>query len=222
MKLNLALAGLALVATAGLAQAQSNLLTNAGFENVDPIQGDGFAEGWTSFGNAYREPGYCAGNSVAPLEGSFNMGTFGAFNGGFSVGGFFQDVAVVDNDIVYASINVLVPSCDPIVGGAFGTFNIEFYDASNVQVAIVFGGNLANSSSALDTWTEHTVKALAPANAVKARVVGLFFQYNNTETGSAKWDSAKVTKGCPADVNKDQSVDFGDFLAFFNGFDTGC
>ena len=222
MKLNLALAGLALVACTGFAQAQSNLLTNGGFENGDPIQGDGFAEGWISFGNAYREPGYCANNSVAPLEGSYNMGTFGAFNGGFSVGGFFQDVAVVDNDIVYASINVLVPSCDKIKGGAFASFNIEFYDANDVQVAIVFGGRLADSTTPLDTWTEHTVKGLAPAKAVKARVVGLFFQYNNTETGSAKWDSALVVKGCPADVNKDQSVDFGDFLAFFNGFDTGC
>lgn len=221
MKLNLCLASFALVACAGLAQAQVDVLVNSSFESGDPIQGDGFAEGWTHFGNAYREPGYCTGNTVPPLDGSFNIGTFGNFSGGFNVSGFFQDIPCVEGDLIIAKVNALVPSCDPVTEGGFSVWNLEFFDANNNQVGIVYGPLVANASSPLDVWTEFTATGNAPGNAVRARAVGLFFQYG-FETGAVKWDLASVYKTCPGDVNRDGTVDFGDFLSFFNAFDTLC
>jgi hypothetical protein len=43
----------------------------------------------------------------------------------------------------------------------------------------------------------------------------------SNDCGSVTSNAATLTV-CAGDINCDESVDFGDFLAFFNAYDAGC
>ncbi len=206
--------GFAVAAVCGLAQAQTNVALNASFEtdNGDPAM----AADWIQFGNCYRE-------TFLPKTGLANMTTFGAFTGGFNVVGFFQEVDALPGDVVTAKINTYVSSADPVVNTAFAVWNIEWKDEYGNTINYVTN-TTNNASTPVDQWIETTTGGAAPAGCKKARVVGLFFQYDNNDTGSVKWDDASVVveQACVADVNNDHVVDLGDFFDFFNSFDQGC
>jgi hypothetical protein len=206
-------AGLALAACCGFAQAQ-NLALNAGFESDtgDPV----FAADWIQFGNAIRETAF-------PRTDAANMTTFGAFTGGFNVSGFFQETDALPGDTVTAKIYTFVSSGDPLVNTAFAVLNIEWKDDFGNTITYL-SNTTNNASTPLDTWVQTTTAGVAPPGTKKARLVGLFFQYDNNDTGSVKWDDAELTREavCVADVNGDGEVDLVDFFDFFNAFDTQC
>lgn len=213
MNTKLLFAGLTLVACAGLSQAQ-DLALNGSFETIngDPA----YAADWIQFGNVFREEAF-------PYDGSANLTSYGAFNGGFSVGGFYQDFPCGQGSTVTAKIWTQVLSADPLLGQNFAAFNIEWHDAFGNMISYVTS-TVANPSTTTDTWIQNTMAGVAPSGCVTARVVGLFFQYADTDTGSLKWDLAtvEIEEACLSDVNQDGVSDLNDFFDFFNSFDAGC
>ena len=154
----------------------TNLLENPGFESGMT----GWAPG-LSGGSATALSAYAHAGSHALLIDSTGAG-------GWSSPNLSQSVTASPGDVFRMQGYMLNPSGDPIAGGSFGLFKMEFRDSggSVLEPTSVDVGTSAaspyygaesvpklNASSTTDTWTFSAVQAEAPAGTEEVRFVVL-------------------------------------------------
>lgn len=151
-------------------QAQTNFLTNPGFES-------GFS-GWTSFGAVSAQtsspPQFTprTGNGLASLTGQ---------GGAFNVGGIFQTFPANTGDQFTIDAYSRHWSGDPLTGSGPPNDNwmimkMAFFDAANVEIggaeATILDGN-----APVDVWIDNApVVGTAPAGTVSVQAFILFLQ----------------------------------------------
>ena len=152
---------------------------------------------------------------------------FGQFNGQENYSGALQNIAIDGGERLTAGAHALVRSEDSIAGTTNrAILKIEFYSQAGAAYGSAGFINeasvvIANASSPVDTWSYSELSAIAPNNAVEARVVLLFQQPVPNLGGAVFVDSVTLSvEACPGDIaddfgtlNADGQVSFGDFLA---------
>jgi hypothetical protein len=161
----------------------TNLLENAGFQSG--------TDGWTpnlSGGSAW-------GNRDFEHSGGYSVKIDSTGAGDWSSPNIFQTFSASPGDVFNMQGWMLNPANDPITGGSFGLFKIEFKNSSGTALvpASVSKGTSAdpkypgaesapflNASSATDIWIFSEVQAEAPAGTA---TVG-FFILNVNQPGN--------------------------------------
>lgn len=194
-------------------------LTNGNFE-----ANDGSLAGWSTFGNRPYTNNVSVHNEAANGDASLKL--FGQFQGGPSNSGVYQGISVLPGDEVKADVSRFIRSQDSITGTPNNVLmRIEFYSD--------FGGkpdsptmlqrtnlNIANGSSPNDIWQDFQLSAIAPANAVEARLAFVFAQSSNA-TGAVHLDDVKfmnLSLAAGADFNLDGFVDEVDLAMWQQGY----
>ena len=209
-----------------------NLLLDSGFENPafpffslnngGPI--DQSATGrWIAFNNVNFS------NAISN-SGDRSLVMFGPFSGNSDASGIFQNVDVEPGDVLEASVYCRTNVGDSIAGQANNTtIKLEFLDAAGNLIPGVqpfLGGN-GKESVILEgrdpdvpenRWVRREVNALAPENAVRARVSLLFVQLENGP-GATFFDDFELVQLSPqnvllGDVNLDGDVNLLDVAPF--------
>lgn len=151
-------------------QAQTNFLTNPGFEN-------GF-NGWTGFGPVAAQtsfpPQYVArsGNGLAELAGN---------GGGFNVSGIFQTFSANRGDKFTIDAYSRHWGSSALTGTGFPNGNwmimkMAFFDASMVEIGGA-EGTILDGNSPTDVWIDNPpVVGIAPAGTVTVQAFILFLQ----------------------------------------------
>lgn len=157
----------ALCATAMLgasAQAGSNLLVNAGFE--DPMlttpDAPGAGAGWSTFDNVFTSDGSTLTTGV--LDGNQALKMFG-------FGGVFQDFAASEGQEWNGGAFMLNDSSDLMGAGQVAAVNIEWLDASGTQISFISNGTFTGADATVDEWVQQTITGVAPAGTATARFV---------------------------------------------------
>ena len=190
-----------------------NLLTNASFDDAG-----GSLLGWDTLGNTISN--VTANNQLAN-DGSHALKIYGQFNGQTNNSGVTQGVAISGGETLRAEASSISPAWDTLLGKANEvTMKVEFYD--------VFGGEygsgnflgevsqlIHDGTTAQGIWHENTLEAIAPQNAVEARLSFLFEQNNNND-GAIWIDSAGLflESTLDGDFDGDLDVDGADFLVW--------
>lgn len=167
-RVTLALLTLACGASAALA---GNLLTNPGFE-------DGF-NGWSAFGNAYRE----ANNppQFEAYEGEGLVSMFGNWSGGFNVSGIFQEFPAAAGQAWTMDAYSRHWSGDAMFGSGAPDSNwvvmkLAFFDAGNAEIGAA-ERTILDGTFATDVWHDNdAVTGIAPAGTVKVQSLILYLQ----------------------------------------------
>jgi len=198
----------------------SSLVLDPGFED-----GDGTLANWSRFGNTIDN---VVSDWGTPRDGVRSLKMYGQFNGEENFSGALQNFAINGGEELTAGSYALTRSEDSIRGtGNAALMKIEFY--SEAGAAYGSGAFLEEASvvvadgvSPEDTWTYSELSAVAPADAVEARVVLLFQQPPLNPGGSVFIDSVtleSVAQPCVADlVAPFGVVDLADIDAFIIGF----
>ena len=201
-------------------EAPPQQVLNSSFED-----NGGSLAGWTSFFDigpniAVSDLPDQDGNAT---DGPNSLQFTGQFNGGFNFQGIFQNFAIDGGDRILASVESLVRSLDSLTGEARAELSIEYFDVAGGAVGTPnFLGEveavLANASSTEDEFLLNVIQDIAPANAVEARFVLTFLQFDNGDTGSVFLDAAAFLVVETGDYDADGLVDADDFELFSNTF----
>ena len=197
----------------------TSLIRDPGFEDAD-----GAMTEWPRFGNAI---GNVISDWGTPRDGVRSLKMFGQFNGQENYSGALQNIAIDGGERLTAGAHALVRSEDSIAGTTNrAILKIEFYSQAGAAYGSAGFLNeasvvIANASSPVDTWSYSELSAIAPNNAVEARVVLLFQQPVPNLGGAVFVDSVTLSvEACPGDIAddfgtlaSDGQVSFGDFLA---------
>jgi hypothetical protein len=184
-----ALAGLLVLATAGIASA--NLLTNADME-AGPTGGG--VQSWITFGNVFTEAPPAAG--IQPLSGNQVAKMFGTFSGNYGVSGMFQEFPATPGSVWQLSSNALHAAVDPMIGAGPAASNwvvqkIAFKDAGDAEIGAVESVILDGTFSQ-DTWhAAAPIVGNAPAGTVQIEAFILYVQ-PNFDGGSAQIDDVEL------------------------------
>jgi beta-glucanase (GH16 family) len=201
----------------------SSLIRDPGFE-----QGDGAMAEWARFGNSI---GNVSSDWGTPRDGTRSLKLFGQFSGQPNQSGAFQNHAINGGERLTLGAHALIRSEDSIAGtGNVASMKLEFYSQAGApnpsphflgEAAAV----IADAASPQDTWSYTELTAVAPANAVEARVTLLFQQPASSPGGAVFVDSVtlETTEGCnAADLAEPLgTLDLADINAFVNGFVSG-
>jgi beta-glucanase (GH16 family) len=191
----------------------TRLLVNSSVDDLGP-GGDSQLYGWIGFGNRFAETAY-------PRTGQRAGKIYGNFTTPGNVSGAYQEVPVTPGQRYQFTSWWINPTSDFMRGSNTASAIIEWRDTygnlmrSDIEPAL-------SASTPRDVYQKVELFEYAPAGAVSARLVMLFAQ-PGSDLGAAFFDdvSFDVAPPCVADVNGDTEVDFGDFLDFFNCYDTG-
>lgn len=200
----------------------SSLIRDPGFE-----EGDGAMAEWGRFGNAI---GNVISDWGTPRDGVRSLKMFGQFTGQESLSGAIQNVAIGGGERLTAGAYALTRSEDSIANtGNTAIMKIEFYsEAGAAYGSPAFLGEaavtIADGRSPEDTWSYAQVTAVAPADAVEARVSLQFRQPASNPGGAVFVDSVTLVAECPADLTTtgtagsvpDGVVDISDFSYYLS------
>ena len=166
--------------------APVNLLQNPGFEDSDwpPI----YWSEWAGSGSGSPEDGV-----AGYLTPTSHTGTQSAarklYGSGIRWGGYSQDIAINEWDLVTASGWLMSStSDDPLANGAVAYIEIKFFDGSNEELGMYKSAPLTGASS----WVHHTISKYAPATAAKARFSFVLVGDADNATGTVYFDDAYV------------------------------
>ena len=197
-----------------------NLLSNPGFDNAGGSLND-----WATFGNAI--PNVSANDQLAN-DGTHALKIFGQFNGSSNESGVSQGVAISGGESLRAEASARTPSWDTLSGKDNEvTMKIEFFS----EFGAAYGSSdflgevsqlIHDGSTAENVWFDHSLEAIAPQDAVEARLSFVFKQPSNDD-GAIWIDSAglflePISNG---DFDLDNDVDGADFLAWQRDPDAG-
>ena len=186
-----------------------NLLANPGFDN-------GSLNSWNTFGNTIQN---VSANNQLFDEGSHALKIFGQFNGGENDSGAGQGVPISGGETIRAQASSITPSWDTLFGKSNEvTMKLEFYSVLGGQYqSSDFLGEVTqlihDGSTQQDVWHDHSLEAVAPADAVEARLSFVFRQPGN-DNGAIWIDSTSllVDSLLDGDFDQDDDVDGMDFL----------
>ena len=192
--------------------------TNPGFEDFG-----GSLNGWGAFGDAI---GNVSADSTVAFEGSNALKLFGQFNGGTNFSGVTQGIEIDGGDTVEAEVERFIRSQDSIAGTANTVeMKIEFYSVFGAEYnSAGFLGEeiqvIADGNSTEDVWENLGFQAIAPANAVEARLSFVFVQPSPNAPGAVFLDQAgiEVVQALLGDLDMDGDVDDADFGLAFAAF----
>ncbi len=198
-------------------------MTNGDFET-----NDGSLAAWSTFGNRPETNNVSIHNEAAHGDASLKL--FGQFPQpvASNTSGISQGITVEAGDEVRADVSRFIRSQDSIVGTANHVrMRIEFYDEFGGKAdtaAMLQRTNLtiANGSSANDAWQDFDLSAVAPANAVEARLAFVFTQ-NSNAGGAVHLDDVNfmnLSLAAGADFNLDGSVNGEDLAMWQDGYGT--
>jgi len=161
-------------------QAQ-NLLQNSSFE----VAG-GAVDGWTTFGNVFRE-------TIAPITGSFGMKMFGNFTAGqVNYSGMFQDLPASAGQEWTVGVTGFNASFDAMQSANRAIVKIEFYDLMGNVLA--FGeSDVLVAGSPTGTPIPASVTSAAPAGTTRVRLNLLFEQGADGAAGAAFFDDVTAS-----------------------------
>jgi len=191
-------------------------LVNPGFESD--------FQGWTSFNNAFIEPGFVRSGSKAAKF-------FGCFCQPFNATGAFQELPAAPGEEWEGKGWVGTTSGDRIGGANFSVLNIEFRDALGNLIEFVSAPG-ADATTPPDEFHQVTVTGIAPPGTTSARIVPLHIQ-PEFAGGAVWWDDIEFglagggtgcpweLSGCTADQDGDEDVDSDDIALFFAAFEGG-
>lgn len=193
-----------------------NLLSNPGFD-----ENGGSLDGWDSFGNTI---GNVSASNSLPNDGTHALKVFGQFTGGANSSGVSQGVAVQEGVMVRADAIAQSPAWDTLSGKDNEvTMTIEFFSSfgaasgSNSSLGEV-SQLIHDGSNEQGEWLDHTLQAIAPENAVEARLSFHFDQIDN-DNGAIWIDSASLVleEALAGDYNGDGVVDAADYAVWRDG-----
>ena len=172
------------------AGAQTNLLTNPGFESG--------LVGWTPYGpNIYSETNNPAGG-IVPHTGNVLCKMYGQFIGGSNFNGAFQSFNANPGEVFTMDCWSRHSALDPLQGVGqpndnYATMRIAFFDAGNQEISgserVVLDGNFPQNS-----WIDNPpLSATAPAGTVTVQAHIQFLQ-PGVGTGSAHFDDVLFTR----------------------------
>ena len=188
-----------------------NLLSNPGFDD-----GGGSLDGWSVFGNTISN---VSANGDLANDGTHALKIYGQFNGPNNLSGVSQGVAISEGASLRAEASTRTPSWDTLFGKDNDvTMKIEFYSVFGAASGSGdFLGEVSqlihDGSSAEDIWLDHALEAIAPEDAVEARLSFVFRQPDN-DNGAIWIDSAGLflESIIDGDFDLDNDVDGADFL----------
>ncbi len=186
----------------------SSRLQDPGFED-----NGGVLEDWFTFGNTIEN---VSSDYGTPLDGERSLKLYGQFNGEFNVSGAAQGVAISGGEEVMVSAQTLIRSEDSIVGtDNLVEMKLEFYSAFGASYDSEFflGESMtiiADGSSPEDMWSAFEIQALAPIDAVEARLAFVFVQPESNPGGAVFVDSAELFAFRLGDANDDGLVNLLD------------
>ncbi|MCA9322011.1 MAG: hypothetical protein KDB53_14815 [Planctomycetes bacterium] len=159
--------------------AQTNLLTDSGFE-IGVFTGGSTApsNGWFNFANSFVET---ASSSAIPRTGTKVAKLFGNFSVPFNVSGFFESYAAAPADTYEMDCWSRHNSGDAMTGlgqpnDSFCIMKIAFFDANGNEIAGT-EGVILDGTSPTDTWIDNTpIQAIAPLGTVEVQALILFLQ----------------------------------------------
>lgn len=198
-----------------------NLLLNPGFD----VSGGSLDE-WNTFGNTI--PNVSASDNVTN-DGTHALKIFGQFTGGSNSSGVTQGAAIVGGASLRAEASTYTPSWDSIFGSDNDvTMKVEFYSAFGAASGSDdYLGEVSqlihDGSSNQNEWLEHSLEAVAPEEAVEARLSFFFHQLDNE--GGAIWiDSAGLFLEpiLGGDYNGDGVVDAADYTVWRDAVSSGA
>ncbi|WP_197528225.1 glycoside hydrolase family 16 protein [Posidoniimonas polymericola] len=170
-------------------------LQNGGFD-----ADGGSLAGWSTFGVDLRDnPNVVAAPGLG-VDGSSALKMFGVFQGGTTYSGVAQGIDVAVGAPVRASLKTYIDAADSITGTAnVVEMKIEFYrvfggkfdssDLVGVQKLVVADKDAENNK-----WRRHVLEAIAPAEAVEARVA-IVFEQPALDAGAVIIDEVELTTG---------------------------
>lgn len=195
---------------------------NGGFDDGGFQQGGGSLDAWTPFGDT---TGNVSASAEAVLTGDKSLKLFGRFNGSSNVSGAYQGITVAPGDHVTADLSAYIRATDSIAGTSNSAqMKIEYYN----QYGGLFGSTsylgedqllIADGSTPNNAWNARTLRGVAPAGAVEARLVLQFLQPNN-QTGAVHIDSVSfgVVPPVAGDFDGNGIVDFNDYATWRSSF----
>lgn len=164
-----------------------NLLSNPGFD-----ESGGSLNDWDTFGNSI--PNVSSSNSLSS-GGTHALKIFGQFNSPNNLSGVSQGVEISGGESLRAEASTRTPSWDTLFGKDNEvTMKIEFYSVFGAPSgSAAFLDEVAqlvhDGTTTEDVWLDHTLEAIAPENAVEARLSFVFEQPSNSD-GAIWIDSA--------------------------------
>ena len=183
MNISSKMTGLALMAVS-TASAQ-NLLVNSDFEAG--------ADSWVSVNNVEVTQDFA-------FDGSTSVKLFNPFCGGEWCGSVLeQSTSCVPGQGYDSSIMTYVSSGDAFSAGSgnFLVLQVAFFDGAGNFLSLGESSQI-NIDSALDTWTELSASATAPADAATVKLVAVFVSPNDNppnDLGAVFVDAASLEEG---------------------------
>ena len=198
------------------AEPGSNLLSNPGFDDAG-----GSVDAWTVFGNTIPN---VSENDQLVNNGTHALKIFGQFNNPSNQSGVSQGAVISEGVSLRAVASTHTPSWDSLFGKDNEvTMKIEFYSVFGATIGSGdFLGEVSqlihDGSSAENIWLGHTLEAVAPEDAVEARLSFVFQQPDNDD-GAIWIDSAGLflESDVNGDFDLDNDVDGADFLLWQRG-----
>jgi beta-glucanase (GH16 family) len=187
---------------------------NGGFEKRD-----GSLAHWSVFGNV-KDTNNVSLHNQAVQDGDASLKLFGQSRGATNFSGVSQGITVSPGDPIELSAESFVRSQDALATGNQVHMKIEFYsDFGGRHGSSAFLNEvtttIADPASPKDTWRLHELSAVAPANAVEARVALVFQQSASNGGGAIHIDNVSFRNlNLPtlADANGDGRVDGADMM----------
>lgn len=142
-----------------LAQVQTNILINPGFE--DGVYTEPWETGWITFNgnflaNTNKDYYYLSATPVASFDGSYTAQIYPTGNGSYN--GLFQDKPAAPGEVYTANAKFFTSSQDEIGGNNICYLEVQFRDQNSNPLAQYSSTNI-DSTSPTDTWI-----TLSPTN----------------------------------------------------------
>ncbi|MDX2115890.1 MAG: dockerin type I domain-containing protein [Planctomycetota bacterium] len=197
----------AAVVVAGLAGVASGQLLNPSFETAG-TQGRAFLN-WMDFGsNGFN----ISRATEAVRTGAFSCKMYGQFTGDFNVTGIFQDLPTTRDKVWDASGYFQHLAGDALAGANSVVMNVEFR-ASNGDLLEYWTVDALTAASPTNEFLQRTVVAVAPDDAVVARLALLFIQ-PDLDAGAGHMDDVSlVSNSTTNSIINPGFEDFGGFNA---------
>ena len=199
-----------------------SLIRDPGFEESGGTLGE-----WPRFGNVNDN---VLSDWGTPLDGERSLKFFGQFSGGANTSGVLQNLVISGGERLTLRAHALTRSEDSIAGtGNAAVMKIEFYS----EAGAAYGSpafltetavTIASGASPEDVWSPAELTAVAPGNAVEARVTFQFVQPASNPDGSVFVDSVtlnQVGTACSADFNADGAANILDVVDFIINWNAG-
>ena len=221
----------AVLAAAGLAApAAAQTTINPGFEDAG---GFPFAAlGWTT--QVPVPASQVSRSDELVKNGAWALKLFGQFISSPNASFVGQDLTAVPGERFTAVASAGQLSTDPLAAGTSGYFSIEFWDTATPTTSD-FPIQITSTPTTLpggptDVFTDYALDAVAPANAVIARIVVGHFQDAANGGGASHYDDAEMTNTGPNTAfqnagfdsfvpNDPANGDFGPSILFVPGWE---